>query len=932
MLTQSEIKAKAAQFAETWKNAKDEDAEAKSFWDELFLVFGTPRKNVASFEHKVRFPDKSIGKIDLLWKGKLLVEHKSLGKSLAEARKQAQEYALCLKPSERPDWIVVCDFQHFEIVNQKTGEEHKFVLKDLPKNLQALGFIGGFAPKLASPSIPVNIKAVELLGDVYDTLKAGGYPEHSLAPFLVRLLFALFADNTAIFDPDQFHRFLVDETAEDGSDLGAKLDAFFQVLDTPANSRQALLPDYLKQFPYVNGALFAVKLPNAAMNAAMRASLLKAAEFDWSQISPAIFGSLFQAVMEGAERRALGAHYTSEEDILKLIKPLFLDDLTAELDDICHETGTKKENLLDAFHARLADLRFLDPACGCGNFLIIAYRELRKLETRLLIERYKSKKTSLLDVALFVKLNVDMMYGIEIEEFPSEIAKVGMWLMDHICNTELAAAFGKSFTRLPLKKSATISCANALATDWATLLAPADASFVIGNPPFKGKKEQTNADKLEVKSAFGGANNVGNLDYVCAWYAKAADYIHGTDVRCAFVSTNSISQGEQVAELWKFLIKKHIKIDFAHRTFAWKSEARGAAHVHVVIIGFSLEKAPVKQRWLFDYSDPAHVRTTKASTINPYLVDAPTVLVESRKKPLSASAPPICYGSMMIDKERSAGDDEGLVFSEAVRKQILAENAALSSVIKVIYGGKEFINGEERYCLWAPDGDPALIKTSQILKDRIARVKQFRLSSGRPQTVKAAATPYRFGEVRQPSGRYIFVPKVSSMRRRYIPLGFVDADIIASGSALIVTSTDLFDFGVLHSAMHNSWMRAVAGRMKSDYQYSADIVYNNFCWPDFAGESEKKAVRDAAQKVLDARKSNASLTLAEMYDPELAPANLVAAHDALDKAVDNCYRKQPFATEVDRIQFLFGLYDKATSPLGLKAAKAKPSGKTKKKK
>jgi hypothetical protein len=916
MLTRSEIIAKAAQFASDWKDAKDEDAEAKSFWDALFLVFGTPRKSVASFEVPIKRTVGTTGFIDVLWKGKLLVEHKSKGKSLVDARKQAQEYVLELKPADRPQWVVVCDFDRFEVIEQATGAEQTFQLSDLSRNIDALGFIGGFQPRKPSVSAPVNIKAVELLGKIYDTLKAGSYPQHDLPPLLVRLLFALFAEDTAIFEPEQFRTLILDHSKADGSDLGGLLDAFFEVLNTDPSKRQPLLPEHLAAFPYVNGALFDHRLPNAAMNKAMRDALLAATEFDWTQISPAIFGSLFQSVMEGVERRALGAHYTSEEDILKLIKPLFLDDLDTELDVILKDAGARRDTKLDLFHDKLTELTFLDPACGCGNFLIIAYRELRRLETKLLVERYKATASSFLDIDLFVKLNVDAMYGIELEEFPAEIAKVGMWLMDHICNTDLAAAFGKSFTRLPLKKSAKIACANALTIDWASVLPADECSYVFGNPPFIGKKEQSSGQKEELLNVFGGAAGAGNLDFVCAWYAVAAKYIASTHIRCAFVSTNSISQGEQVAGLWQFLFKRHIKIDFAHRTFQWRSEARGKAHVHVVIIGFSLTTTGVSKRQIFDHADPKLTRVVDAANINPYLVSGSDTVVTSLRNPLSPSAPKMDYGSMMIDKSRKAGADEGLVFDDKERDAIVAECSELSDWIRPIYGGDEYLSGMTRYCLWMPTAPPKALASSKRAIDRVNKVRMFRLGSTRAQTRKLAAVPYRFGEVRQPTHRYLFVPKVSSERRTYLPISLLDPVIIASGSALVIDNASLFQFGVLSSSMHNAWMRAVGGRLELRYQYSASVIYNSFAWPAQLS-AQQAAVETAATAVLEARASNSSTAIGDLYDPNLMPANLVKAHEALDRAVDACYRKQTFASEMDRVEYLFRLYEAQVAPLAI---------------
>lgn len=657
----------------------------------------------------------------------------------------------------------------------------------------------------------------------------------------------------------------------------------------------------------------------------MRSALLKATEFDWTQISPAIFGSLFQSVMEGAERRALGAHYTSEEDILRVIQPLFLDSLDVELENILAEKSARRNARLDQFHKKLENLKLLDPACGCGNFLIIAYRELRRIETKLLVERYKGTASSFLDIDLFVNLNVDMMYGIELEEFPAEIAKVGMWLMDHICNTDLAAAFGQSFTRLPLKKSATIVCNNALTTAWSSVLLPQQCSYIIGNPPFIGKKEQSPIQKSEMQAAFGPKAKVGNLDYVSAWYAIASSYIQKTAIRCAFVSTNSISQGEQVAALWGELFKKNIKIDFAHRTFAWQSEARGKAHVHVVIIGFSLKTTLVKEKIVFDHPDDKTTRAIVVSNINPYLVEGSELVIHSSRKPISINAPKVAYGSMMIDKNRQAGSDEGLVFNEEERDAILLQCPELASYIRVILGGEEFLNGGERYCLWIPHTPPPALGRCKILQERLKKVRSFRSSSSRPQTNILAALPYRFGEVRQPENRYLFIPKVSSERRTYLPMGILEPEVIASGSALVLDNPELYHLGVLHSAMHNSWIRAVAGRMKSDYQYSTNVVYNNFIWPENVDEIKRAKVEVCTQAVLNARLGSSMITLADLYDPNTMPLNLVKAHLALDKAVDQCYRKQVFASEVERVEYLFSLYEKKTKLNAVKTKNAKSS-------
>lgn len=906
MLTRSEIIAKAAQFSDDWKDAKDEDAEAKSFWDALFLVFGTPRKNVARFEVPIKRKDSSTGYIDVLWKGKLLVEHKSKGKSLVDARRQAQEYVLELKPADRPQWLVVCDFDRFEVIEQATGAEQHFQLADLSRNIDALGFIAGFQPRKPSVSAPVNIKAVELLGEVYDTLKAGGYPQHELPPLLVRLLFALFAEDTAIFEPEQFRSLILDHSKEDGSDLGSLLDMFFEVLNTDPAKRQKLLPAHLAAFPYVNGALFNHRLPNAAMDKAMRDALLKATEFDWTQISPAIFGSLFQSVMEGAERRALGAHYTSEDDILKLIKPLFLDELDAELASILRDAN-RRDAKLDLFHDKIAKLKLLDPACGCGNFLIVAYRELRRLETRLLVERYKATASSFLDIDLFVLLNVDAMYGIELEEFPAEIARVGMWLMDHICNTELAAAFGKSFSRLPLKKTATIVCANALTTDWASVLPADECSYVIGNPPFIGAKFMTNEQRTELERVTGALQGSGVLDYVCAWYFKAAGYVGQRPTRCAFVSTNSITQGEQVGVMWPALFRAGMKIHFAHRTFAWKSEARGMAHVHVVIVGFGYGDQPNKR--IFDHSNVGIVREIAASNISPYLVDASDTVVTSRSQAL-CGVPAIGIGNKPID-------GGFYIFTEEEKTDFLKKEPLAAALMRRYVGAQEFLNGNDRWILFLANTTPSEIKALPFVRERVEKVRSFRAGRKSGPTVAIASTPTKYHVQYVPTGTYLAVPKVSSQRRTYIPIGFMDQATLVSDLMFATQAATVYEFGILSSLMHNAWMRTVAGRLKSDYRYSAGIVYNNFIWPENATDAQKAKVKDAAQHVLDVRAKYPTETLSNLYDPALMPADLVKAHEALDRAVDACYRKPPFVSEMERVQFLFKLYEAKVAPLAL---------------
>ncbi|MBN2518972.1 MAG: class I SAM-dependent DNA methyltransferase, partial [Bacteroidales bacterium] len=580
-LSWNEIKQRAISFSKEWENETSEDAEAKSFWDGFFNIFGISRRRVATFEKKVTKGERQNGYIDLLWKGQLLVEHKSAGKDLDRAYEQATGYFNGLKEHELPRYIVVCNFQQFRFYDLDEDTQHDFELKDLVNNVHYFGFIAGYQKRTYKEEDPVNIEAALLMGKLHDRLKAVGYTGHNLELYLVRLLFCLFADDTSIFERGIFQDYLMLKTGEDGSDLAYHIAAIFSILNIPKENRLTNLDESLAQFPYVNGKLFEETLPMASFDSIMRNTLLDCCKLDWGKISPAIFGSLFQSVMNPEERRHFGAHYTSEKNILKLIKPLFLDELWEKFHKVKNNT-----NKLIEFHNELAQLRFLDPACGCGNFLVITYRELRLLEIEII--KLLQKGQYVTDVANLINLDVDRFYGFEVEEFPAQIAQVAMWLLDHQMNMKVSEEFGEYFLRLPLKKSAKIVHGNALRIDWGSIIEtmPWDKNdkgqfnYILGNPPFIGKHLQNEDQKSDMDLIFQGVNGAGVLDYVTAWYIKAAQYVQGKNTKVAFVSTNSISQGEQVGILWNELFNKYkMKIHFAHRTFKWSNEARGQAAV-----------------------------------------------------------------------------------------------------------------------------------------------------------------------------------------------------------------------------------------------------------------------------------------------------------------------------------------------------------------
>ena len=918
-LSWNEIRSRAIAFSREWAGVTSEAAEKQTFWNEFFNVFGMSRRAVASFEEPVKKLSGNYGAIDLFWKRILLVEHKSAGQDLGRAQSQAFDYIQALinegRHDEIPRYVIVSDFARIALHDLEPEEQRdlplfagrrveslEFPIAEFHHRIHAFAFIPGYKQHKFVEQDPINIEAVGIMGRLHDTLEAGGYSGHQLERFLVRILFCLFAEDTGIFEErESFRLYLLNRTAEDGSDLGVQLEHLFRVLNTDKPKRQKHLDETLAAFPYVNGDLFSEKLDFADFNRDMRNALLACTGFDWSRISPAIFGSLFQAVMEKKERRQIGGHYTNERDILKVVRSLFLDDLRAEF-----ERARSSKGELSRFHRKIAGLRFLDPACGCGNFLVITYRELRLLEIEILQLLYPDTQQEL-DIQRLSRVDVDAFYGIEISEWPARIAEVAMWLMDHQMNIRLSEAFGQYFVRLPLKKSPTIVCGNALRLDWKKILPPDKCSYVLGNPPFVGSKFQTDEQRADMSAVAAEIKNYGLLDYVTGWYFKAADYIKGTRIVVAFVSTNSITQGEQVGVLWNALFQRYaIKIHFGHRTFAWQSEARGKAHVHVVIVGFAAMETTGKH--IYDYdADAEHPVVSYVSNISPYLIEGSDKAITNRTAPVS-DAPEIHFGNQPIDGGH-------LLLDSKEKDQLLAKALDAEKYVRPFLGAQEFINGEERWCLWLRGVSPAELKAIPEIMRRVESVREFRLASKRPMTRKLAATPTEFAFVSHPDKDYLLIPSVSSERRFYLQIGFMHRDVIASNLCLIVPGATLYHFGIISSAMHMAWVKQVCGRLKSDYRYSNKLVYNNFPWPETPSAKQRTAVEHAAQAVLDARKEFPNATLADLYDPLAMPKDLVKAHADLDRAVDLCYRPQPFESDRQRVEHLFALYEKLTAPL-----------------
>jgi hypothetical protein len=920
-LSWNEIKVRAATFAAEWADAAYEKGETHSFYNDFFAVFGMTRRRVATFEEPVKKLGDKRGFIDLFWKGTLLVEQKSAGRDLAKAKQQAFDYFPGIKEAELPRFVLACDFQNWELFDLETGEELRFPLSELPTHVQKFGFMIGQTKRVFKDQDPVNILAAEQMGKLHDALKASGYDGHDLEQLLVRLLFCLFAEDTGIFQPlGMFTELITDRTSDDGSDVGARLMELFQTLNRPEDARQKALDEDLAKFPYVNGALFKEPLQIPSFNSAMRKLLLEACEFNWETISPAIFGSLFQSVMLPKERRAKGAHYTTEKNILKLIGPLFLDDLRAEFVRL-KDLKRDRDKRLREFHDRLAGLTFFDPACGCGNFLVITYRELRALEIDVLIALRGNVKNLDLDAATLSRIDVNQFYGIEIDEFPARIAEVAMWMMDHIMNNRLSVEFGQVYARIPLKASPNIVHGDALEIDWTTVIAPADCSFILGNPPFVGAKMQSDAQRFQVRAIAGLGGSGGTLDFVAAWFLKAGAYVNASSkTRFAFVSTNSITQGEQVAQLWPILFQRHkLEIAFAHRTFAWGSDARGKAHVHCVILGLSRRDDEPANKRLFTYD---HVNGEPLESghlaLSPYLFDASALA--DRHLVVKEEARPL--GSMRRLKTGVQMIDDGIyTFTDDEKTDFIAKEPDAEIAFKKYYGGDEYINGFFRWILYLRDFSPDQLKKLPMVTERVTKVRAYRAKSARPSTKAMANTPTILGVDERPNKDFLVIPNTSSQQREYIPIGWLGVDTIANQKLRVLFEAEKWEFALVTSAAHMAWMRAISGRMKSDYMYSVGVCYNPFPWPDLT-DANKAKLDTLAQAILDARAAHQGATLADLYDPDLMPPDLRKAHKALDLAVDRLYRKEPFANDRERVEHLFMRYEKMTA--GLLATPAKP--------
>ena len=916
----------AAEFAQRWKGRGYERGESQPFWIDLLTnVFGieTPSDGFITFEDH-RMVDSSNFIDGRIPSTRVLIEQKSLGKdlrlgirqsdgSLLNPFQQVRRYVVSLPVSEHPRWIVTCNFSEFLVYDMEhpNGEPEQILLDNLGKEYYRLQFLVDAKNEHISKEMQVSMKAGEIVGKIYEALLEQ-YGDNSVEALrwlnilCVRIVFCLYAEDAGIFVHDQFHNFLARYEAED---MRQALRDLFEALNTPQEKRSKYLKDDLKAFPYTNGGLFEEEIEIPQFTEELKQTILQNAslDFDWSEISPTIFGAVFESTLNPETRRSGGMHYTSIENIHKVIDPLFLNDLRSELDAILEEKVEKKRNKqLDVFQDKMAALTFLDPACGSGNFLTETYLSLRRLENEVIRERYHGYKMWGAAFDDPIKVSIRQFYGIEINDFAVAVATTALWISESQMLTETERIIHQDIDFLPLKSYTNIVEGNALRVDWESVVPKDKLNYIFGNPPFVGARLMKEDQKQDVVNIFGSKwKNVGNLDYVCCWYKKACEMMLSTRIHAALVSTNSICQGEQVANLWKPLQETFgIQIDFAHRTFRWDSEASLKAHVHCVIIGFSCNddfpsKIGERARLIFDND-----KVIEASHINAYLMDAPDVFIESRNKPL-CDVPEIGIGNKPID-------GGNYLFEKEEKEEFIKLEPKSAAYFKPWFGAEEFIHQKPRYCLWLGDCSPSELRQMPHCVKRIEAVRQIRLESKSEGTRKLADCPTHFHVENMPKGNFIIIPRVSSERRRYIPMGFMSPEALGSDAVHLIPDATLYHFGVLESNVHMAWMRAVCGRLKSDYRYSKDIVYNNFPWP-IPTEEQKNKIEETAQAILDARAKYPDSSLADLYDELTMPVELRKAHQDNDRAVMQAYGFDvKTMTESQCVAELFKMYQALT--------------------
>jgi hypothetical protein len=898
----------AKAFSEKYANTTNEKQYSQSFWTDLFTkVIGVPDLLAAGieFEYPVISAEGKTNWIDVFWSGVLLIEQKSTGKNLDLAETQARSYLVGLPPEHRPPAIILSDFSKFRIIDVLMNEQIEFSLSELSENLHRLELILG--KQIASATrqeVSADIHAVELMGNLFNSFDKSGYEGHALSVFLVRVLFLNFGDDTRMWKRKGNGLFsdFVSNSSNDGNGLGAQIQELFQILNTPIEQRTKTISSNLADFPYINGGVFEENLPIFSFNAEMRKALVETTQYDWSKISPAIFGAMFQTVKSKEDRRSLGEHYTSEANILKVIRPLFLDEYLENLTKSWESISALKK-----LRKMLSENQYLDPACGSGNFLVVAFKRLRELDLKIvarLNELEGKEGQNQLEGTWGLAVHLNQFHGIEINEWSSQIATVAMFIADHQANLAMEEVLGTSPEKFPLKESAKIVHANALTTDWSEVMQLNEKTFIFGNPPFIGAKERNSEQSELHDQVWSDYKGAGSLDFVTCWFLIASHWTKISKCKFAFVSTNSIAQGRQPDILWQGLNDNEVKIDFAYQSFRWKNGEAGEAVVTCVIIGFSHISSTSKPLlWVrgSEFQEPISVKQ-----INPYLVDGQMVTTPSRRIKVSKSLSPANYGSI-------AYDNGSLILDQVEYLEATEFDPAIKPLLRRFIGGREMLYKEDRYCIWLQGVEPNLFRNSKFIQTRLAEVKAFRSESKRSATNKLAQTPGLFGESRQPEKTYVAVAKVSSEKRKYIPSDIFEPDVISSGSLITICSDRPFlDFAIVSSRAFAVWNEAVSGRMKTDFQVSVEITYNNFPFPDIS-EDQKSHLEALGEEIIKVRNSFTNSNLADLYDPLSTPPRLIKAHDLLDESIAKIYGLPKNSDDGKLLSALFEKYSELIS-------------------
>lgn len=907
----NEIRNRAARFARDWQNEPgDERQQAQSFVRDLLNVYGITHTRAAFYEKRVkRSSTGARGYIDALIPGLALVEMKSNGKDLIAAEQQALDYIDDLPDPEVPRWVLTSNFHRFRLLDlhAETGDvPEEFALADLRDNAEKLAFLAGYGERtFGSKSQEVaSVKAAKLMASLYEGLEGSGYNDHEASIFLVRTLFALYADDAGVWDRDMFLEFLETRTATDGSDLGSQLSLLYQVMGREPSFRQNNLDEIIARFPYVNGGIFEEPISIPSFDAGMRHRLLEAALYNWSSISPAIFGSLFQAVKDKTARRELGEHYTTETNIMKVIGPMFLDELRQRFIDGYHDTRALKK-----LRKHMSEMRFLDPACGCGNFLVVAYRHMRALDLEVLLrirELTNETASTMFFTEEHLAVRLSSFHGIELEEWPAQIAATALHLVEHQANQAMELALGAAPELLPLNKVRTIRVGNALRVDWAEVVEPSVHLYIMGNPPFLGHATRSVEQAEELRDVW-KRRDIGRLDYVTGWYAKSLDLLARPDYggEFAFVSTNSIAQGEPVPALFGPVFAAGWRVKFAHRTFAWTSEAPGAAAVHCTAIGF--DRSPKKRTRLFDYSGNLRGEPTElpvVEQINAYLIDGPNVLVTQHRTPLSPVLPPMVFGNM--------ARDGGNLLVEPSEYDELASDPIVAKYIRPFIGARQLIHNEPRWCLWLIDLDPNDLSQSPALRQRLEYVRQFRSASTAESTRQMSETPHLFGQRSQPDTPYVCVPRHVSETRKFFPAALFEPNVICGDANFKADDPDGIAFAVISSSSFIAWQRSVGGRIKSDLRFSNTLTWNTYPLPSLTDE-QRESVITGGRGVLEARALHPSRSLAQHYNPLAMTPELLRAHRKLDAAIDHVFGLRGTVSNEERLQALFASYARLTT-------------------